>query len=242
MCTEYKTSACCKLHNRNHNYCIIHNFNFSLRYLQYYFYGTDYLGAAHGTVGILYLLLQFSEWCHEPQVSPWIRQTLDHLLSIQFKSGNFPMRDSNTRVDELVHWCHGAPGAVNLLYQAYEVYKDKKYLTSMERALICIWKRGLLGKGFCLCHGITGNAYAFLTLFSSTKRDEYYYYAMMMGQCIFNKDIQQKVDTYSDPQRFSVGVADHPYSLMEGLAGTICFYCDLLHPEQAAFPGYAGEF
>ena len=64
----------------------------------------------------------------------------------------------------------------------------------------------------------------------------------LMGLCMLNKDVQQEVKVYEDPQRLSVGVPDHPYSLMEGLAGTLCFCCDLLHPELAAFPGYAGEF
>ena len=30
-------------------------------------------------------------------------------------------------------------------------------------------------------------------------------------------------------------------SLMEGLGGTICLHCDLLHPEMATFPGYEGD-
>jgi len=29
---------------------------------------------------------------------------------------------------------------------------------------------------------------------------------------------------------------DCPYSLYEGLAGTVCFYTDLLQPDKAAFP------
>lgn len=216
---------------------------YSCRYLKYLFFGADYIGAAHGTAGILFVLLQFKDWCREPHIAPWIQQTLDHLLSLQYKSGNFPTKDySDTRVDELVHWCHGAPGFANLLHQAYEVYNDDKYLAALEKSLKCIWKYGVLRKGFGLCHGVCGNAYPFLTLYSSTQKDEYYYCAMEMGLCMLNKDVQQEVKVYEDPQRLSVGVPDHPYSLMEGLAGTLCFCCDLLHPELAAFPGYAGEF
>lgn len=112
----------------------------------------------------------------------------------------------------------------------------------METALQCIWKRGVLKKGLGTCHGIAGNGYSFLLLYCATKKEEHYYHAMKMAECAFNKDVQQGIATYDDPQRFTVGVADCPYSLMEGLAGTICFFCDLLHPELAAFPGYAGEF
>ena len=31
-------------------------------------------------------------------------------------------------------------------------------------------------------------------------------------------------------------IPDTPYSLYEGLAGTACFYNDLLHPNNASFP------
>ena len=63
-------------------------------YLRYQFYGTEYLGAAHGTAGILYILLQFPEWCREPAVQPWILSTLDHILSTQLVTGNFPVVDT----------------------------------------------------------------------------------------------------------------------------------------------------
>ena len=53
--------------------------------------------------------------------------------------------------------------------------------------------------------------------------------------------VLEAIATCFDPQRQSQGMADFPYSLMEGLAGTICYHCDLLHPKTAAFPGYDGE-
>jgi hypothetical protein len=33
----------------------------------------------------------------------------------------------------------------------------------IQRALDHVWKYGVLKKGFGLCHGISGNAYAFLS-------------------------------------------------------------------------------
>lgn len=32
-----------------------------------------------------------------------------------------------------------------------------------------IWQRGLCIKGFSMCHGVSGNAYAFLQLYQATK-------------------------------------------------------------------------
>lgn len=209
--------------------------------LKYFFYGSDYLGAAHGISGILYILLQFPDWCKEPEVIPWILGSLDHLVSIQMHSGNFPSKDSGRKDGILVHWCHGAPGLVALLHRAYTVFGDKKYLKSMEMALECVWKFGIIRKGFGACHGITGNAYAFLCRYRYTGEDEYYYKALQMAECVWNEEVKKAVQTYPDPQRYKIGEPDCPYSLMEGLAGTICFFCDLLHPEQAGFPGYDGE-
>lgn len=42
----------------------------------------------------------------------------------------------------------------------------------MKIALQCgdvIWQRGLCKKGYSLCHGVSGNAYAFIQLYQATK-------------------------------------------------------------------------
>ena len=62
-----------------------------------------------------------------------------------------------------------------------------------------------------------------------------------MAEMMQNDSVLNAVATYFDPQRQYQGVADFPYSLMEGLAGKICYRCDLLHPQSAASPGYDGE-
>jgi lantibiotic modifying enzyme len=214
----------------------------SKKVLRYTFYGTDYIGAAHGVAGILYVLLQFPEWCKEPTIQPWIIETLNNLISTQTPAGNFPTVESGRREALLVHWCHGSPGIAPVLYRAYKIFKDVQYLQSMEKALSCVWKCGLLKKGFGLCHGITGNAYTFLCFYRFTGQMEYYYKAVQMAKSYWNEDLKLIIGSYVDPQRFKVGVPDTPYSLMEGAAGIVCFYCDLLYPDEASFPGYDGEF
>lgn len=209
------------------------------RYLSYYFYGQDYLGAAHGTAGILYMLLQCPvEWCRERDTQDWIIKTLDHLLTMQLPDGNFPTKDykrsdSNTPV----HWCHGAPGIIPCLYKAHEIYKEDSYLRAMNKGLECIWRYGIIKKGYGTCHGITGNAYTYLTLYSLTGKEEYYYNALSMADSVWNESISKAVYSYNDPQRFAIGQPDTPMSLMEGLGGVISFFCDLLHPKTATFPG-----
>lgn len=74
-----------------------------------------------------------------------------------------------------------------------------------------------------------------------TSEDKQLYRAFKMAEQMQNEKVLEAIATTFDPQRQSRGVADFPYSLMEGFAGTISYHCDLLHPQTAAFPGYDGE-
>lgn len=131
---------------------------------------------------------------------------------------------------------------VYTLYHAHKVLgQDKVILRSLDQALRTIWERGILRKGFGVCHGTAGSGYAFLMMYRYTEAEEHLYRAHKMAEAIRSEEIGQEVAVFFDPQRYTIGVPDYPYSLMEGLGGTICFCCDLLHPESAAFPGYEGD-
>ena len=45
---------------------------------------------------------------------------------------------------------------------------DHGYLSAAERCAQSIWWRGLLQKGYGLCHGIAGNGYALLAMYKLT--------------------------------------------------------------------------
>ena len=92
-----------------------------------------------------------------------------------------------------------------------------------------------------MCHGTAGSGYAFLMMYRYTGAQEHLYRAFKMAEAIRSREIRKEVEVFVDPQRYTVGVPDFPYSLMEGLGGTVCFYCDLLHPDMAAVPGYEGD-
>lgn len=66
-----------------------------------------------------------------------------------------------------MHFCHGAPGIVNALARYQEMFPENGIQLGLgdviKRALDHVWKYGVLKKGFGLCHGISGNAYAFLS-------------------------------------------------------------------------------
>lgn len=62
----------------------------------------------------------------------------------------------------------------------------KQYL---EDALHCgevIWQRGLLKKGYGLCHGAAGNAYGFLALFNITQDPKHLFRACMVRVLVLN--------------------------------------------------------
>ena len=87
-----------------------------------------------------------------------IRQAVDFVLSCETREGNYPPVPGEARSDhnELVHWCHGAPGVVFLLAKAYLTWKDDKYLHAARRCAELTWHRGLLRKGPGICHGVAG--------------------------------------------------------------------------------------
>lgn len=42
-------------------------------------------------------------------------------MTLKFPSGNYPAAIESNSSDELVHWCHGAPGWIYMFIAAYKV-------------------------------------------------------------------------------------------------------------------------
>lgn len=59
----------------------------------------------------------------------------------------------------------------------WQVFKEEKYLKEAADCAEVIWQRGLLRKGYGLCHGTAGNGYAFLSLYQQTQEKKYLYRA-----------------------------------------------------------------
>lgn len=136
------------------------------------------------------------------------------------------MRDARHRdVNILIHWCHGAPGAIYLLAKSYLIFKEQRYLDACVRAADLVWRKGLLYKGPGICHGVAGNAYVFLVMYRLTNDTKYLYRAIKFTQFLQNSDFLRFART-----------PDCPFSLYEGFAGTVCFLIDLLDLKNAAFP------
>lgn len=194
-------------------------------------YGDKYLGAAHGISAILHMILESPmfqpENCKQlNEKQQLVKTSIDAFLQMQ-KDGNFPsvLEDVGKSEHKLVHWCHGAPGAVYLFAKAYLVFKEEKYLDSCLQCGELVWSRGLLRKGSGICHGVAGNGYVFLLLYRLTNNPKHLYRAGRFADFLTTEEFVREART-----------PDRPFSLYEGLAGTVCFLIDLLKPEKAEFP------
>ena len=64
---------------------------------------------------------------------------------------------------------------------------------------------------------------------------------MMFARALSLQSVQEACESFEDRQRLKVGEPDHPWSLMEGLAGEICMLAEMINEkdlEEARFPGY----
>lgn len=202
--------------------------------------GHQYLGAAHGIFGIVYILLKATEAVEElakdKNLMMLLENTCDLLVSLQTANGNFPV-SLKSKKDHLVHFCHGAPGLIPTLLAAHKTFRKEVYLVTALAAGEVVWTRGILLKGNSLCHGITGNTYFLHTLYRYTTNPLWNYRFSCFLDATWNEAIQQSTYKYSDPSRKVIGVPDSPYSLMEGMGGTIVLYADVLS-NKMFFPGY----
>uniref|UniRef100_A0A2R5LDA0 Putative lanthionine synthetase c-like protein 1 n=1 Tax=Ornithodoros turicata TaxID=34597 RepID=A0A2R5LDA0_9ACAR len=193
--------------------------------LMYQWHDSYYLGAAHGLAGILYMLLQAKEQLSPSEMQSLIQPSIRYYLGLKYPSGNFPS-SLGSQTDKLIHWCHGAPGAIHLFALAHTVFGEDAYLSGARRCADVIWSRGLLKKGYGICHGVSGNGYAFLRMFQHTGNAKYLHRAAKFCEWCF------------DYGQHNCRTPDRPYSLFEGMAGTIYFMADMLQPEKSAFPAF----
>ncbi len=201
--------------------------------LMYEWHGKRYLGAAHGLIGILYVLLDVPQLLADPPTRALLQATLDWLLTQRTASGNWATKEvaapppPAAAADELVQWCHGAVGAAQLFARAYRLFKHERYAGGARAAAEHVWAFGLVRKGPGLCHGVAGNAYAFLALYAATGEPLQLQRARHFAAFMLS---ERGRSTFTRP--------DHPHSLMEGSAGAVCFLADLLRPARAAFPAF----
>ncbi|RCV42307.1 hypothetical protein SEVIR_9G204400v4 [Setaria viridis] len=194
--------------------------------LMYEWHGKKYWGAAHGLAGIMHVLMHTELKLDEQDD---VKNTLRYMIKNRFPSGNYPSSEGNES-DRLVHWCHGAPGVALTLAKAYEVFHDDHFKQSAAGAAEVVWNRGLL-KRVGICHGVSGNAYTFLSLYRLTGNVEYLYRAKAFA-CF----LLEKADEFIAEGAMHGG--DRPFSLFEGKAGMAYLLLDMVDPSESRFPAY----
>lgn len=207
----------------------------------------------------------------DPSALDDVESTIIKLSGYCFKSGNLQssIKDGNplssTRSDRLVQFCHGAPGHVLLLLQLFRTSQPEQNRGSLGKektksipitqtssndnlsrakqiAKTVILPRGLLRKGVGLCHGISGNAYCFVSIHQTI---------MLVRGSMTGLGVQNAINTATRKARnesdikwleyayiyanFALDhldeledVPDRPYSMFEGLVGLICLLLGIL--------------
>ncbi|KAF8411424.1 hypothetical protein HHK36_003973 [Tetracentron sinense] len=196
--------------------------------LMYRWHGTRYWGAAHGLAGILHVLLHFPL---SAEAAEDVTGTLKYMMRNRFPhSGNYPSSEGNPR-DKLVQWSHGATGMAITLCKAAQVFSsDREFRDAAIEAGEVVWKNGLVKK-VGLADGVSGNAYAFLSLYRLT--GESIYEERGKAFACFLHHNSTKLVTIGHARG-----ADHAYSLFQGLAGTACLWFDVVSPKNSSFPGF----
>lgn len=110
------------------------------------------------------------------------------------------------------------------------MFGDEHFLWAAEDAATVVWKRGLL-KRVGICHGVSGNACVFLSLYRLTGKPEYLYRAKAFASFLLDR-----ADFLI--AKGSMHGGDRPYSLFEGQAGMAHLFLELTQPSESRFPAY----
>ncbi|EWC48335.1 hypothetical protein DRE_02104 [Drechslerella stenobrocha 248] len=131
-----------------------------------------FIGAAHGDIAIIVNLVR-----SKPSCASKVQPRLERILDLQTEEGNWPSCEEEEQSDakDLVQWCYGAPGMIWCLaaLRRYFPALQERIDAAIEKGRGVVWEKGLLTKEPCLCHGITGNAFAL----AEPQRSHFLYYA-----------------------------------------------------------------
>eukprot|EP01060_Flectonema_neradi_P009078 TRINITY_DN16492_c0_g1_i1.p1 TRINITY_DN16492_c0_g1~~TRINITY_DN16492_c0_g1_i1.p1 ORF type:complete len:428 (+),score=57.63 TRINITY_DN16492_c0_g1_i1:68-1285(+) len=196
--------------------------------LMYEWHNKMYYGAAHGVVGILYVLLQCP-----PEIiasaSPTLMQRITNTVSelVELVSNSvYPSSLGSSSGGRLCQFCHGATGFALLFSKMFKITRDRVYLEAASRAALHV-VHNTKTKGVGLCHGVTGNIYALLALYRVSNDIQWLQFTVHMTLFL--------CDDYFHIYQHS----DRPLSLFEGLPAVVCLLTTLLtDPSNAKFPGF----
>jgi hypothetical protein len=131
------------------------------------------LGAGHGFAGNAYALLRGAALLPMDRREALYDRSVESLRATAILAddgANWPpvaaaSGAGHTKI--LLQWCHGAPGIVTGLAD-FPVKRSADMDEMLVKAGRAIWQAGPLAKGPGVCHGTSGNGYAFLKLYQRT--------------------------------------------------------------------------
>ncbi len=190
-----------------------------------------YYGACHGITGNVNIFLQGSDLLSEDSTEVIIDRTISTLNLSAKKEANLAnwIVCTKPNIEKLlVQWCHGAAGIVTAMARTPK--SDSPNSKQLDELLVkageLVWQAGPLVKGSNICHGTSGNGYAFLYLYQrwgdSVWLDRARKFAMhAIEQC----------------QQGRLHYGQGRYTLWTGDAGLSIYLHHCLYPENAAIPG-----
>ena len=136
-----------------------------------------YLGAAHGLVGNVHVLLRGGQLLPADRCREVERRavaTLTRLAVVEDGLANWPPGAGGplARNDRIrVQWCHGAAGVLTSLWDCAP--DDGEWSDLLLAAGRLVWEAGPIRDQPGLCHGTAGNAYALLALWRRTGDEQW---------------------------------------------------------------------
>jgi hypothetical protein len=132
-----------------------------------------YYGACHGVAGNAGVLLRGAELLPAEWTEMILSRCVDALRAgaIGSEEGiNWPVSADASGTRRLVQWCHGAGGIVAALGDSPRTGSEasEQLDALLLRAGELVWEAGPVAKGPGVCHGTSGNGYAFLALYRRT--------------------------------------------------------------------------
>ncbi|HEV8598321.1 MAG TPA: lanthionine synthetase LanC family protein [Gemmatimonadales bacterium] len=183
-------------------------------------------GIAHGWGGILYASLR---WSAAAGVRPpeQLCAALQRLAALAEPRGRGVRWAGPDAGEEVVGWCNGPAGLIQLWTLAHERFKRAEYAALAEASGWSAWEgRSEIPN---LCCGLAGRAYGLLNLYQHNGAPEWLQRAEALAD--------SAIAALRTPGRSW----ERPLSLFKGTPGIVLLAADLSRPEHAAMPFFAAE-
>ncbi len=190
-----------------------------------------YYGACHGISGNANILLQGIDLLPSSYSEVIINRTVSTLNISAKREANLTnwVLCTKPNIDKLlVQWCHGAAGIVTAMAMTP---KDNSLNSKLLDELLestgeLVWQAGPLEKGSNICHGTSGNGYAFLYLYKRTG-DSYW----------LDRAKKFAIHAVEQCRKDRLLYGQGRYTLWTGDIGLAIYLQHCLYPEHAAIPG-----